>query len=122
MRRLALPVGPPDEGERIDRFIAARGGISRGEARRALDAGGVFLDGRRCKVAGRAVRAGQRVVVNLAEGGREAGAAEPLAHAAGVGFASFFASFAPAIAGALSGFDSGLGSDRPVMAAEFRPL
>lgn len=72
MRRLALPVGPGDAGERLDRFIAARGGVSRGMARRALEAGGVFLDGRRCKVAGRTVRAGQEVVVNLAEGGRAA--------------------------------------------------
>ncbi len=78
MRRLSLAVGPGDEGERIDRFIAARGGISRGEARRALDAGGVFLDGRRCKVAGRAVHAGQKIVVNLAEGGRAAEPAGPL--------------------------------------------
>ena len=78
MRRLSLAVSPADAGERIDRFIAARGGISRGEARRALDAGGVFLDGRRCKVAGRLVRAGQQVVVNLAEGGRAAAPAGPL--------------------------------------------
>ncbi len=78
MRRLVLAVRPEDEGERIDRFIAARGGISRGEARRTLDAGGVFLDRRRCKVAGRLVRPGQEVVVNLAEGGREAARAEPL--------------------------------------------
>ncbi len=75
MRRLALAVGPGDRGERIDRFIAARGGISRGEARRALETGGVFLDGRRCKVAGRTLREGQRVEVNLAEAGREPGAA-----------------------------------------------
>jgi 23S rRNA pseudouridine1911/1915/1917 synthase len=61
-----------DAGERLDRFIAARGGISRGLARRALEVGGVFLDGRRCKVAGRLLRAGQRVVVNLEEGGRAA--------------------------------------------------
>jgi 23S rRNA pseudouridine1911/1915/1917 synthase len=78
MRRLALAVLPADAGERIDRFIAARGGISRGAARRALEAGGVFLDGRRCKVAGRLVHPGQRVVVNLAEGGRAAQAAGPL--------------------------------------------
>jgi 23S rRNA pseudouridine1911/1915/1917 synthase len=70
VKRLSLSVGPADEGERLDRFIAARGGISRGEARRALDAGGVFLDGRRCKVASRAVHAGQSVAVNLAEAGR----------------------------------------------------
>jgi 23S rRNA pseudouridine1911/1915/1917 synthase len=74
LKRLSLAVGRADEGERLDRFIAARGGISRGLARRALDAGGVFLDGRRCKVAGRIVRAGQAVVVNLEEGGRAADA------------------------------------------------
>ena len=81
MKRLDLAAGAADQGERIDRFIAARGGISRGEARRALDAGGVFLDGRRCKVAGRLLHAGQQVVVNLAEGGRAAAAAAPLERA-----------------------------------------
>jgi 23S rRNA pseudouridine1911/1915/1917 synthase len=78
LRRLSLRVGAADEGERLDRFIAARGGVSRGLARRALDAGGVFLDGRRCKVAGRAVRGGQSVVVNLEEAGRSAAPAAPL--------------------------------------------
>ncbi len=72
MRRLTLAVAKADAGERLDRFIAAKGGISRGLARRAIEAGGVFLDGRRCKVAGRIVRAEQQVVVNLSEGGREA--------------------------------------------------
>ena len=78
MRRLSLSVEPGDAGERIDRFIAARGGISRGEARRALDAGSVFLEGRRCKVAGRLVWPGQRVMVNLEEGGRAAALPAPL--------------------------------------------
>jgi 23S rRNA pseudouridine1911/1915/1917 synthase len=78
LKRLTLAVSPADAGERIDRFIAARGGISRGQARRALDAGGVFLDGRRCKVAGRLLHPGQQVVVNLAEGGRAAAPAAPL--------------------------------------------
>ncbi len=73
MRRLTLVVPDEDKLERIDRFIAARGGISRGLARRALDAGGVFLDGQRCKVAGRTLHPGQQVVVNLEEGGRAAG-------------------------------------------------
>jgi len=77
VRRLALAVGSGDRGERIDRFIASRGGISRGEARRALEAGGVFLDGRRCKVAGRLLREGQEVVVNLAEGGRAGSTGAP---------------------------------------------
>jgi 23S rRNA pseudouridine1911/1915/1917 synthase len=78
LRRLSLAAGPADDGERIDRFIAFRGGISRGEARRALERGGVFLEGRRCKVAGRIVRSGQSVVVNLEEAGRGASAPEPL--------------------------------------------
>jgi 23S rRNA pseudouridine1911/1915/1917 synthase len=78
VRRLTLLASPRDAGERIDRFIADRGGISRGLARRALDAGGVFLDGRRCKVASRGVHPGQRIEVNLEEGGRPAIAGEPL--------------------------------------------
>jgi 23S rRNA pseudouridine1911/1915/1917 synthase len=72
LKRLSLVVAPADAGERLDRFIAARGGVSRGLARRALDAGGVFLDGRRCKVSGRLLHPGQKVVVNLEEGGRAA--------------------------------------------------
>ena len=78
MRRLTLRVAEGESGERLDRFIAARGGISRGLARRALDSGGVFLDGRRCKVASRAVQAGQRVEVNLEEGGRSGADQPPL--------------------------------------------
>ena len=74
MRRLLLRAGEGDAGERLDRFIAAAGGISRGLARRALDRGGVFVDGRRCKVAGRSVQTGQAVVVNLEESGRGADA------------------------------------------------
>jgi 23S rRNA pseudouridine1911/1915/1917 synthase len=78
LRRLTLAVSEADTGERLDRFIAAKGGVSRGLARRALEAGGVFLDGRRCKVAGRLLRGGQQVVVNLSEGGREASPPLPL--------------------------------------------
>ncbi|GEJ59466.1 RluA family pseudouridine synthase [Anaeromyxobacter diazotrophicus] len=72
MRRLTLRVAPADAGARLDRFIAEQGAISRGLARRVLDAGGVFLDGHRCKVASRTVRPGQAVVVNLEESGRAA--------------------------------------------------
>ena len=78
MRRLTLRVGATEAGARLDRFVAASGGISRGLARRAIDLGGVFLEGRRCKVAGRTVREGQSVVVNLEEGGRPPSAAAPL--------------------------------------------
>jgi len=78
LKRLSLVVRPGDEGERLDRFIAIRGGVSRGLARRAIEAGGVFLDGRRCKVSSREVRAGYDVTVNLEEGGRAPGAVAPL--------------------------------------------
>ena len=78
MRRLTLQVAASDAGTRLDLFIATRGGISRGLARRALDAGGVFLDGRRCKRASRAVCEGQAVVVNLEEGGRASALPAPL--------------------------------------------
>ncbi|MBI5069859.1 MAG: RluA family pseudouridine synthase [Deltaproteobacteria bacterium] len=78
MKKLSLRAAGADEGERLDRFIAARGGISRGEARRALDRGGVFLSGKRCKTASRAVRAGDRVEVHLEEAGRAPAAAAAL--------------------------------------------
>jgi len=78
LRRISLRAAPSDDGARLDRFIAAQGGISRGLARRALDAGGVFVDGHRCKVASRAVHAGQSVVVNLEEAGRGAAPPPPL--------------------------------------------
>jgi 23S rRNA pseudouridine1911/1915/1917 synthase len=78
VKRLTLRVAEGDANERLDRFIADRGGISRGLARRALEAGGVFVDGRRCKVASRGVWPGQTVDVNLEEGGREGASAAPL--------------------------------------------
>jgi 23S rRNA pseudouridine1911/1915/1917 synthase len=79
VKRLDLVALPGDEGERLDRFVAARGGISRGAARRAIEEGGVFLDGRRCKVASKPIRPGYTVTVNLEEGGHAPAAAEPLA-------------------------------------------
>jgi len=78
VKRVALVVAAADVGERLDRFLAARGGISRGLARRAIDAGGVFVEGHRCKVASRKVWPDQKVVANLEEGGRDASAPEPL--------------------------------------------
>ena len=70
MKRLALTVKSRDDGERIDRFIARQGGVSRGEARRALERGGVWIDDKRVKVASREVHDGQTIQVVLEEGGR----------------------------------------------------
>jgi len=50
------------DGERLDRLLAAHvPGLSRTRARVLLDIGGVFVDGTRVKMAGRALRAGQVV-------------------------------------------------------------
>lgn len=70
MKRLVLEVKRADEGERLDRFIAERGGVARGEARRVLERGGVWIDRQRVKVASRPVREGQTVTVVLEEAGR----------------------------------------------------
>ena len=78
MKRISLVAGDADKAERLDRFLAARGGISRGLARRAIDAGGVFVEGHRCKIAARKVWPGQQIVANLEEGGREAAPAAAL--------------------------------------------
>ncbi len=49
-------------GERLDRAIAAlASGVSRGEARRLIAAGVVFVDGKRTGIQSRAVRAGERI-------------------------------------------------------------
>jgi 23S rRNA pseudouridine1911/1915/1917 synthase len=55
-----------DAGRRLDQVLADRvPGLSRRKAKVALDLGGVFVDGARTKVAGRAVRPGQEVVAHL---------------------------------------------------------
>lgn len=53
---------------RLDQAIAASlADVSRGQARRLIDAGSVFLEGRRCRVASRLVRAGERVRIGASE-------------------------------------------------------
>jgi 23S rRNA pseudouridine1911/1915/1917 synthase len=55
-----------DDGRRLDQVLAAHvPDLSRRKARTLLDIGGVFVDGARTKVAGRAVRAGQEIVANV---------------------------------------------------------
>jgi 23S rRNA pseudouridine1911/1915/1917 synthase len=78
LKRISLRVARADAGERLDRYLAARGGITRGVARRAIDAGGVFIEGHRCKVASRKIWPDQEVVANLEESGRTAEAVAPL--------------------------------------------
>jgi 23S rRNA pseudouridine1911/1915/1917 synthase len=56
------------EPTRLDQAIAASlADVSRGRARRLIDAGSAFVEGRRCRIASRIVRAGERVRVVVAE-------------------------------------------------------
>jgi len=61
--RVAFTVADGDVGRRLDQVLAARvDGLSRRQARVLLDIGGVFVDGRRIKVASRPMHAGEEVV------------------------------------------------------------
>lgn len=61
--RVAFTVAGEDVGRRLDQVLAARvAGLSRRQARVLLDIGGVFVGGRRVKVAGRPMHAGEEVV------------------------------------------------------------
>ncbi len=59
-------VPPAQDGERLDRVLAANvPGLSRGRARLLLDLGGVFVERTRVKVASRPLRAGTQVEVYI---------------------------------------------------------
>ncbi len=67
-----------DEGLRLDQVVPRHlPGLSRRKARAVIDTGGVFVDKTRVKVAGRTVRAGQVIEVNV--GGAVERTAPPLA-------------------------------------------
>jgi 23S rRNA pseudouridine1911/1915/1917 synthase len=62
-QRVSFKVPADDVGRRLDQVLAARvEGLSRRQARLLLDIGGVFVDGRRIKMAGRPMRKGEEVV------------------------------------------------------------
>jgi 23S rRNA pseudouridine1911/1915/1917 synthase len=64
--RIRFQVEAADAGLRLDQVLARRiESLSRRKARLVIDIGGVFLDRARVKVAGRPVRAGQQIEVNL---------------------------------------------------------
>lgn len=59
-------VAPDEAGLRLDQVLPRHvGGLSRRKARAAIDEGGVFVDKTRVKIAGRLVRAGQSIEVNI---------------------------------------------------------
>jgi 23S rRNA pseudouridine1911/1915/1917 synthase len=64
--RSRFEVEPDEAGLRLDQVIPRHvPGLSRRKARAVIDIGGVFVDRTRVKVAGRPVRAGQIVEVNI---------------------------------------------------------
>jgi 23S rRNA pseudouridine1911/1915/1917 synthase len=64
--RVSFTVEQAEAGLRLDQALAARvPGLSRRRARLLLDIGGVFVDGRRVKVAGRPVHLGEKIVANV---------------------------------------------------------
>jgi len=70
----------PDDlgGQRLDRALAALvPAMSRGEARRLIDAGVVFVAGHRTRIASRPVRAGERIAWRPPARPRDPAAAEP---------------------------------------------
>ncbi|MCW5890454.1 MAG: RluA family pseudouridine synthase [bacterium] len=80
-RRVAFTVRAVEEGLRLDQVLALRvPGLSRRQARVLLDLGGVFVDGRRVRIAGRGVRAGQAIVAHV--GGALARATKDVGRAA----------------------------------------
>src|SRR5580765_3523001 len=61
--RVTFTVTDADVGRRLDQVLAAHvAGLSRRQARVLLDIGGVFVGGRRVKIAGRPMHAGEEVV------------------------------------------------------------
>lgn len=55
--------GEVQANSRLDRAVGALSGLSRRHAGRAITAGGVYVDGRRCRLPGAPVRVGQRLEV-----------------------------------------------------------
>ncbi len=65
-RKIRFEITAEDAGLRLDQALAARvPGLSRRKARLLLDIGGVFVDRKRVKVAGRVVRAGQVIEAHV---------------------------------------------------------
>ena len=71
-------VAPEDSGLRLDQVIPRHvAGLSRRKARAVIDVGGVFVDKARVKVAGRPVRPGQTIEVNVGGALERAAEARP---------------------------------------------
>ena len=64
--RVSFKVARAEAGQRLDQLLPARvPGLSRRRARVLIDLGGVFIDRKRVKIAGRPLREGEEVVAHL---------------------------------------------------------
>ena len=64
--KTTFAVAADEDGLRLDQVVPRHvAGLSRRKARAVIDLGGVFVDRARVKVAGRTVRAGQTIEVNV---------------------------------------------------------
>ncbi len=61
MEEHRFTVGEAQRGQRLDRFLASTGVVSRTRARKLLSDGAVYLNRRRVKIASRRVNAGDRI-------------------------------------------------------------
>jgi RluA family pseudouridine synthase len=70
MKTLKAQVKSPDDGQRLDVFLAAQGlGLSRRKIRSVIDVGGVYVNQKRVRIASWAVRSGDVVRVEYSEAG-----------------------------------------------------
>lgn len=66
-RDLQATVSAGEAGQRLDQALAGAFSLSRRRCRRAIDEGGVYLNGSRCRTAGRTVKPGDRLRLVLLE-------------------------------------------------------
>jgi RluA family pseudouridine synthase len=70
MKTLKAIARSPDDGQRLDVFLAAQGlGLSRRKIRQVIDVGGVYVNQKRVRIASWAVRSGDVVRVEYSEAG-----------------------------------------------------
>lgn len=65
---LRASVLPELANQRLDQNLAQMFKLSRRRSRRAIDEGGVYLNGKRCRTAGRKLKSGDKLRIVLLEG------------------------------------------------------
>jgi 23S rRNA pseudouridine1911/1915/1917 synthase len=72
MKRRSLDVSAAEAGQKLEAFLSSKLGMAVADVRRLVEHGAVYVRGRRCKVSGGVLKAGDRVLVILEESGRGA--------------------------------------------------